>query len=171
MAAQQKRPRVIVEPDQATVSDRRPIVKFVKISNKAYTPTKGSTFAAGHDLYSAYDYVVLPGDRAVVYTDIMVQLPTDCYGRIAPRSGLALKYGLHPLGGVVDCDYRGNVTVILANLSSRVHFIKRGDRIAQIILTKIHNPHFLECESLTQTDRGARGFGSSGMGSKTTGSS
>ena len=138
------------------------LVKFVKLTKNAYTPTKGSRFAAGHDLYAAHDCIIAPGTRGIIPIDISIELPVGSYGRIAPRSGLAINHSLHTLGGVVDSDYRGTITVILMNLGNRLFYVKKGDRIAQIIVEKIYQPHFVQAESLKNTERADKGFGSSG---------
>ena len=137
-----------------------PVMKFSKLTNKAYTPTKGSEDAAGLDLYSAYDYVVKPADKMLVRTDIQVELPEGCYGRIAPRSGLALKHFIDVGAGVIDRDYRGNIGILLFNFGKTKFVIKKGDRVAQIILEKICNPILQEVDKLGSSKRGKQGFGS-----------
>ena len=94
-----------------------------------------------------------------------IAVPHDCYGRIAPRSGLAHKHFIDTLAGVIDADYRGNVGVILANHSKVDFEVKHGDRIAQLILERIYTPEVVECDDLDATDRGAGGFGSTGVSS------
>ncbi|XP_032831833.2 deoxyuridine 5'-triphosphate nucleotidohydrolase, mitochondrial isoform X2 [Petromyzon marinus] len=111
---------------------------------------------------SAYDYEIPPMDRLVVQTDIQIALPAGCYGRIAPRSGLAAKHGIDVGAGVVDEDYRGNVGVVLFNFGKKPFVVKRGDRIAQLICEKIFYPQLEECTSLENTERGSGGFGSTG---------
>ncbi|MBN3277008.1 DUT protein, partial [Polyodon spathula] len=140
------------------------LLKFARLSDHATSPTRGSTKAAGYDLYSAYDYVIPAMDKAIVKTDIQIALPSGYYGRIAPRSGLAAKYFIDVGAGVVDEDYRGNVGVVLFNFSKE---IKKGDRIAQLICEKICYPELQEHEAsciytLDETERGAGGFGSTG---------
>uniref|UniRef100_A0A8C3WJ97 Deoxyuridine 5'-triphosphate nucleotidohydrolase n=1 Tax=Catagonus wagneri TaxID=51154 RepID=A0A8C3WJ97_9CETA len=90
-------------------------LRFVRLSEHATAPTKGSERAAGYDLYSAYDYTVMPMEKAIVKTDIQIALPSGCYGRVAPRSGLAAKHFIDVGAGVIDEDYRGNVGVVLFN--------------------------------------------------------
>ena len=103
----------------------------------AILPARGTPDSAGYDLYSTDGYVVLPGHRVVVSTGISVKLPSGTYGRIAPRSGLAVKHGLDTLAGVIDPDYADEVKVVLVNTDLRVPFvIKPGYRIAQLILEK-----------------------------------
>lgn len=138
------------------------ILKFMKISEHAFAPVKGSVNAAGFDLFSAYNYIVPAHKTVCVKTDIKLELPEGCYGRIAPRSGLALYKNINIGGGVIDQDYRGNICIIIFNLAD-VHFnIERGDKIAQLICEKIEMPILQECNFLLDTERGCDGFGSTG---------
>ncbi|KAF2200403.1 dUTP diphosphatase [Delitschia confertaspora ATCC 74209] len=132
------------------------------LSDKATAPTKGSAFAAGHDLYSARDVVIPARGRARVDTDIAISVPVGTYGRVAPRSGLAAKHGIDTMAGVIDADYRGQVGVILANLSDVDFEVKVGDRIAQLIVEKIVMPEVVVVAELEESVRGAGGFGSTG---------
>ncbi|XP_078474947.1 deoxyuridine 5'-triphosphate nucleotidohydrolase, mitochondrial [Lampetra planeri] len=143
------------------VTDRA-LLRFAKLSANAVAPYKASAKAAGFDLHSAYDYEIPPMDRLVVQTDIQIALPEGCYGRIAPRSGLAAKHGIDVGAGVIDEDYRGNVGVVLFNFGKKPFVVKRGDRIAQLICEKIFYPQLEECTSLENTERGSGGFGSTG---------
>jgi dUTP pyrophosphatase len=132
------------------------------LSENAKAPTKGSKYAAGHDLYSAKDLVIPARGRALVPTDISISVPVGTYGRVAPRSGLAFKHGIDTMAGVIDADYRGAVGVILANLSDADFEVKIGDRIAQLIVEKIAMPEVVVVEKLGESVRGAGGFGSTG---------
>ncbi|CAD6936573.1 unnamed protein product [Tilletia controversa] len=129
----------------------------------AKLPTRGSAAAAGYDLYAAED-VLLPGGngRKVVPTGIKLAVPEGCYGRVAPRSGLASKHGIDVGAGVIDADYRGLLGVLLFNFGDADFQIKAGDRIAQLVLEQIRTPDVAEVENLEETDRGAGGFGSTG---------
>ncbi|XP_053203229.1 deoxyuridine 5'-triphosphate nucleotidohydrolase-like [Panonychus citri] len=141
------------------------VLRFKKMSENAYTPTKGSKLAAGFDLYSAHDLVVGAKGKALVKTDLQIQIPENCYGRIAPRSGLAHKNFIDVGAGVIDADYRGNVGVILFNFGDSDFKISKGDRIAQLICERIEYPELEEIcgdEEIENTDRGAGGFGSTG---------
>ena len=100
-------------------------------------PMKGSIDSAGYDFYSAEETEVLPWKRKVVGTQIAIKVPKGTYGRIAPRSGLAAKHGIDIGAGVIDADYRGEVKVLLINHSDVKFEIKKGDRIAQLVLEKI----------------------------------
>ncbi|KAF8562883.1 hypothetical protein P879_10248 [Paragonimus westermani] len=139
------------------------VLRFKKLSTDATTPTRGSSLAAGYDLYAAHEAVLPPKERGFVKTDIQIALPDGCYGRVAPRSGLALKHGIDVGAGVIDQDYRGNVGVVLFNFGNEEFKINKGDRIAQLICERIFLPELVECESLSITARGANGYGSTGV--------
>jgi dUTP pyrophosphatase len=129
----------------------------------AILPVRSTPGAAGYDLFSTDNYVVLPGRRVVVSTGIAVQLPPGTYGRIAPRSGLAVKHGIDTLAGVVDPDYQGDLKVVLQNLDSSQPFVIRpGYRIAQLILEKCEIVDVVETDGTLETLRGTAGFGSTG---------
>lgn len=134
-----------------------------KLSEFATIPTKGSKLAAGYDLYAAYDAVIKARDKDMVKTDLQVSIPPGCYARVAPRSGLAWKHSIDVGAGVVDEDYRGPVNVILFNFSDTDFEIRRGDRIAQLICEKIEQTEIVEVKDLESTERGANGFGSTGI--------
>ncbi|KII95890.1 hypothetical protein PLICRDRAFT_98880 [Plicaturopsis crispa FD-325 SS-3] len=131
-------------------------------SDKAKLPTRGSPLSAGYDLYSAERKVIPARGKALVDTQISVAVPAGTYGRVAPRSGLASKFMIDTGAGVIDADYRGIVFVLLFNLSDKDFQVEEGDRIAQLILEKIHTPDVLEVDDLDETLRGAGGFGSTG---------
>ncbi|XP_073474770.1 deoxyuridine 5'-triphosphate nucleotidohydrolase, mitochondrial isoform X2 [Aquarana catesbeiana] len=146
------------------VSDRsRPVLRFSKLSENATTPTRGSAQAAGYDLYSAYEYTIPPRDKAIVKTDIQICVPRGCYGRVAPRSGLAAKHFIDVGAGVIDEDYRGNVGVVLFNFANEPFQVNKGDRVAQLICEQILYPELEEVKTLDVTERGAGGFGSTGQ--------
>ena len=144
-------------------------LNVIKINPSAILPVRASTGAAGYDLFSTDSYVVLPGRRVVVSTGITVQLPPGTYGRIAPRSGLAVKHGLDTLAGVIDPDYTGEIKVVLQNLDSMQPFVIRpGYRIAQLILENYTVAEVVEVPTentplVDATNRGAAGFGSTGL--------
>jgi dUTP pyrophosphatase len=153
-------------------------VKFVKLNNLAVTPTRQKTGDAGYDLYATESVRIKPMSRALVSTGLSIEVPQGYYARIAPRSGLAVKNGIDVLAGVVDSSYRGEVKVVLMNLSidlasmmgltpniagSNFDFnIKAGDRIAQLIIEKYHAIDWQQVESLSTTER-TGGFGSTGV--------
>jgi dUTP pyrophosphatase len=139
----------------------RPILKYKKLSDNAFPLVKGSEKAAGFDLTAAYDYVIPSKGKELVKTDLQVEIPEGCYGRVAPRSGLAIKNFIDVGAGVVDSDYRGNVGVVLFNFGEEKFFVHKGDRIAQLICEKIEYAELEEVKNaLSITERGDEGFGS-----------
>ncbi|KOC66474.1 Deoxyuridine 5'-triphosphate nucleotidohydrolase [Habropoda laboriosa] len=138
------------------------LLKFARITDKAFAPTKGSKFAAGFDLRSAYEYVVPACGKELVLTDLQIAVPEGTYGRVAPRSGLAWKNFINIGAGVIDADYRGNVGIVLYNHGNEDFKISAGDRVAQLICEKITYPDLQEVDNLDSTDRGEDGFGSTG---------
>ncbi|KAI3389051.1 hypothetical protein SNEBB_005926 [Seison nebaliae] len=137
------------------------------MTENAFPPERGSDYAAGLDLRAAYsDVIPARGAGKLIKTDLAIELPVGCYGRIAPRSGLAYKNSIDVGGGVIDRDYRGNVGVILYNHHPTQDFkVNRGDRIAQLILERCYeNVQLVESEKpLEKTTRGEKGFGSTGI--------
>ena len=119
---------------------------------------------AGADLRSNEDVEILVGQQVLVKTGVRLGLPDGYVGLVCSRSGLALKSGVFVLNapGVVDSGYRGEVGVILKNAGSSTFFVKKGDRIAQLMIQKFESPKFVEVETLDVTERGEGGFGSTG---------
>jgi dUTP pyrophosphatase len=137
-------------------------LRVKKLVDSAQLPTRSSEAAVGYDLHSVNGYVILPGRRAIVSTGISVQMPPGVYGRIAPRSGLAVKNGIDVGGGVIDPDYTGELKVVLFNHDQNPFVIKPGYRIAQLILERCEVPPVFEVQRVVETQRGQSGFGSSG---------
>ncbi|EXX63489.1 hypothetical protein RirG_152070 [Rhizophagus irregularis DAOM 197198w] len=135
-------------------------LRVKRLSPKAKIPRRSSVKAAGYDLYSASNITIPAKGKALVPTDLAVVVPEGTYGRVAPRSGLALRNSIDCGGGVVDADYRGPVGVILFN-HGEVDY--QGDRVAQLVLERICTPDVVEIEELDETERGNRGFGSTGL--------
>lgn len=118
------------------------------------------------DLRSTKDLVLKPFERALVPTGIAIELPLGYAALVVPRSGLAIKHGITLVNapGLIDSNYRGEIGAIIANMDPREAFeIKRGDRIAQLMIIAVEQPEFEVVETLSETERGARGFGSSGV--------
>ena len=134
---------------------------FQVIIDGGKAPVKGSTEAAGWDLYAAEDVTIPVGKRQLVNSGLRIRVPAGTYGRIAPRSGLALK-GIDVGAGVIDRDYTGVVKILLHNTSDSDFKVTSGDRIAQLLFEKIANPNIKIVEALESTDRGSGGFGSTG---------
>jgi len=133
-----------------------------KLVEDAIIPTRGSTHAVGYDLYSVEDCCVPHNSRHLVGTGISIVLPVNVYGRVAPRSGLAVKHGIQVGAGVIDPDYTGEVKVVLFNQGDKDFEIKKGDRIAQLVLERCETPSVREVQSIEETVRGSGGFGSTG---------
>jgi dUTP pyrophosphatase len=140
------------------------MIKLNKLDPKARVPFRANPTDAGADLYSIEDCMIQPMERKVISTGIRIKIPDGYYGRIAPRSGLAVKQGVDVLAGVVDSGYIGEIKVVLLNTDkSNTFFVKEGDKIAQLIIEDHFNFDFVEVvEDLELTDRGDKGFGSSG---------
>jgi dUTP pyrophosphatase len=141
------------------------MLRVKRLSDKAVLPTRGSELSAGYDLSSAETKVLAAGQRAIIKTDLSIACPPGTYGRVAPRSGLTVKFGIHVGAGVVDADYRGPLGVVLFNLGDKDFEIKEGDRIAQLILEEIKMVPVVDVgeEELDETERGDGGFGSTGV--------
>ena len=131
-------------------------------------PRYQSDYAAGMDLLAAVsgeeDMVIKPGERALVPTGLAIELPSGYEAQIRPRSGLALKEGITVLNspGTIDADYRGEIGVLLINLGQKAFSVRRGARIAQLVVARVERVAFVGTETLTMTVRGPGGFGSTG---------
>jgi dUTP pyrophosphatase len=147
---------LIIEVQSDNIDD----MNIKLLSDKGKMPTKGSVDAAGYDLYTTESYELKIGERKTFKTDISLAIPQGLYGRVAPRSGLAVKKGLDVLAGVIDADYRGEILVALINLGQENVIINSGDKIAQIIFEHYTNHEFNVVDDLNSTDRGDKGFGS-----------
>lgn len=152
--------RIVEDTDSSLAPVSNLLIK--RHSEKARLPTRGSPLSAGYDLYSAERKTIPAHGKALVDTQISVAVPVGTYGRVAPRSGLASKFMIDTGAGVIDADYRGIVFVLLFNLSDKDFQVEEGDRIAQLIVERIHTPEVLEVNDLDETLRGTGGFGSTG---------
>lgn len=137
-----------------------------KLRSCAKLPTFGTQGAAGADLYACLESPVEigPGETKVIYTGLAMEIPVGCAGLIYARSGLACKQDLAPANkvGVIDSDYRGEFMVALHNHGTQVRTVSHGDRIAQLVITPVLIPEYIEVDALSDTTRGAGGFGSTG---------
>lgn len=142
-------------------------IKKVENAHDLPLPKFATTGSAGMDLYANIleDVVLKSGDRKLIQTGICVELPDGFEAQIRPRSGLALKNGISVLNspGTIDSDYRGEIGIILINLSNEDFIIKRGDRIAQMVINKVEMIIFTETDNLSETVRSDGGFGHSGV--------
>ena len=143
------------------------IVKVKKLDDRAILPTYGSAYAAGADLYALVNgetLAIAAGETVLVSTGLSVEIPEGYVGLIYARSGLATKKGLAPANkvGVIDSDYRGEVKVALFNQSGKAQTIAVGERVAQLVIAPYLAVEYQQAEELSDTARGAGGFGSTG---------
>ena len=141
-------------------------VRVKRVLEGAKLPTYGSAWAAGADLYACLEEAVTiqPGETVIIPTGIALEVPQGCAGLINARSSMGAKRGLAPANkvGVIDSDYRGQVMVALHNHSALPQSVEPQERIAQLLITPVYTPGFVETEELSDTQRGAGGFGSTG---------
>ena len=142
-------------------------IHFIKLNEKAQVPVYSTEFAAGADLYACVDgpVTILAGETAFIHTGIAMAIPAGLVGLVYARSGLACTKGLAPANkvGVIDSDYRGEIIVALHNHSTEAVVVESGERVAQIVIAPYIMAEFEEAENLAETDRGAGGFGSTGV--------
>lgn len=144
-----------------------PQVKFIKLNENAIVPTYGTQFAAGADLYAlptGQTVSIEPNQTVLIHTGIAMQIPDGYAGMIFARSGIATKRGLAPANkvGVIDSDYRGEIMVSLYNHSGVAQTVADKERIAQLVITPFLKVEYTETDELSNTVRGAGGFGSTG---------
>ena len=138
---------------------------FKRIHPDATLPAYAHASDAGMDVRSVEDLTIPAGRRALVHTGLVMELPLGYEAQVRPRSGLALKHGITVLNtpGTIDAGYRGEVGVILANFGDADLAVKKGDKIAQIVIAPVTQPEIVEVADVNATDRGAGGFGSTGV--------
>ena len=138
-------------------------IKIKKLNPEAIVPSYAHKGDAGMDLYSVEDLILKPKHRVAVKTGISFEMSKGYVALIWDKSGVALKTGIKTMAGVIDSGYRGEIKVVLNNLSSKNYEIKKGQKIAQVLIQKVENPKIEIIEELNKTSRGAGGFGSSGI--------
>jgi dUTP diphosphatase len=156
------------------VSDTSPIIGVVRLPHGEglALPSYETAGAAGMDLRAAVPedrpLLLVPGKRALVPTGLILELPAGTEAQVRPRSGLALRHGITVLNspGTIDSDYRGEVMVLLANLGDATFEIRRGERIAQLVIQRVEQAALVEVDATASTSRGAGGFGSTGRKSR-----
>jgi dUTP pyrophosphatase len=137
-------------------------MKVCLLTSTAKVPRRAHVSDAGLDLFSDESMVVNPGDRVAVRTGVSLGVPTGYVGLIWEKSGLALKHGLHCMGGVIDSGYTGEIRVILYNSSNSSYTIQQGHKIAQLLLQQVYLDDITVVDTLLESDRGQKGFGSTG---------
>lgn len=140
-------------------------LSFKRVHPDAVLPAYAHPSDAGMDIRSIEELTIPVGKRALVHTGLVVNLPPAYEAQVRPRSGLALKAGVTVLNtpGTIDAGYRGEIGVILINLGESDFAIKKGDRIAQLVIAPVTQPIVVEATEIDETDRGAGGFGSTGV--------
>lgn len=142
------------------------VLKLMRVRENAVLPQQATAGSAGYDLCACIDapQTIEPGARTVFPTGLAAEIPQGTAGFIFTRSGLGIKKGIHVTNGVgvIDSDYRGEICVGLHNLSAEPYTVQPGERIAQMIIMPYFAPAVVEVTSLSETDRGAGGFGSTG---------
>lgn len=155
-----------------TTTGQNPVVSFLKLDERATVPAYQTALAAGLDLaaclprheFDTEACVILPGQILKIPTGLATAIPAGYEGQVRPRSGLSTKHGVTVPNapGTVDADYRGEMFVALMNLSSKPFTIHHGDRIAQLVIAPVAHAQVIEVTELSETERGAGGFGSTG---------
>ncbi|WP_457562764.1 dUTP diphosphatase [Caminibacter pacificus] len=140
------------------------VLKIKKLTQNAKIPAYQTKEAAGFDLHSIKDVVIKPGERKLIGTGLAFEIEFGYEVQIRPRSGLAFKHGITVLNtpGTIDSDYRGEIKVLLINLGDEPFEIKEGERIAQAVVAPVIQAKIEEVDELSDTQRGAGGFGSTG---------
>lgn len=142
-------------------------IKRVRSGSDLLLPRYMTSHSAGMDLYADIEgeYVLRPMERKLVPTGIAIALPDGFEAQIRPRSGLAINYGITLLNspGTIDADYRGEISLIMINLSDKPFTVNRGDRVAQMIINKVYHAAWETVEELEDTKRGSGGFGHTGL--------
>ena len=139
------------------------LIKFQKILEGAIIPHYAHQGDAGMDIFSAEDAVIKSGEIKSVKTRVKMELPEGFVALVWDKSGLALKNGIKTMAGVIDSGYRGEIGIVLANLSGRDYKIEKGQKIAQMLVQKVERAEIEETKNLNETSRGAGGFGSTGL--------
>ena len=140
-------------------------VKVLRTDPAAQLPAYAHPGDAGMDVRSIEEVTLAPGARALIHTGLVLMLPPDAEAQVRPRSGLALKHGVTVLNtpGTIDAGYRGEVGVILINLGAEPFVVEKGMKIAQLVVSRVTQAEVVEVASVDETDRGAGGFGSTGI--------
>ncbi len=138
-------------------------VKIQKLDPSAKLPSYAYDGDAGMDLFSVEDVTIAPGEKAAIRTGLKFAIPRGYAGFVWDKSGLAFKHHLKTMAGVLDCNYRGELLIVLTNLSRESYHVEKGSKIAQLVIKAVEAPEIEEGEINDETNRGQGGFGSSGM--------
>ena len=138
-------------------------LKIQKINNDAVVPNYAKIGDAGMDIYSSVEEKILPGEIKRISAGIKMEIPEGYVGLVWDKSGVAFNNGIKTMGGVIDSGYRGEIMIILTNLSNEPFKIKKGQKIAQMLIQKVESMEIETVNSLSDTDRGDGGFGHTGV--------
>ncbi len=138
-------------------------IKIKKLTPDALPPKYALPGDAGMDIFSNQEVILEPNQRRLVSTGIAMQIPPDYVGLVWDKSGIAAKHGIKTMAGVIDSSYRGEIKILLCNLSNQPYKIEKNNKIAQILIQPIKQKEIIEVENLEETKRGVGGFGSTGL--------
>lgn len=145
------------------VAGKKMELKIKRIDKTLPIPEYLKKTDAAIDLRSSIDCVILPKEHKTISSGIAVEIPKGYFGSVRDRSGLAAKFGIHTMAGVIDSGYRGEIGIVLINLGKEAFKISKADRIAQLIIQPVLQPDIVEVEELSDSDRGTTGFGNTGV--------
>ncbi len=137
-------------------------LKIKKLNPDAILPRFACQYDAGMDLFSVERYEIKSGETAMIKTGLAMEIPVGCVGLFWDKSGIATKMGLKTMAGVIDAGYRGELIVVLINLSKETRVIEKGVKVSQMLIQEVKQPEIEVCEELSGSERGAGGFGSTG---------
>lgn len=141
-------------------------IKVKKLREDALTPNYAHEGDAGLDLYSVEDVILWPNEPVAIPTGISIELPKGYVSLIWDKSGLALKKGITTMAGVIDSNYRGEYKIVLLNTTNQYHYIKKGEKIAQLLIQPVMQAEIEETQELSESTRAKGGFGSTGLTKK-----
>ena len=139
------------------------LIRFQKILAEAIIPHYAHQGDAGMDIFSVEEDIIKAGERKNIRTGIKMELPEGFVGLVWDKSGLALKNGIKTMAGVIDAGYRGEIGIVLVNLSHQDYKIEKGQKIAQMLIQKVERAEIEDTQELSETKRGDGGFGSTGL--------
>lgn len=137
-------------------------IKFKKLRKEAITPKYAHPGDAGLDVFSTEKVTLKPGQQHTFWLGFAFELPKGYVGLVWDKGGIAHKYGIHTIGGVLDSGYRGEVVIIAINLSKKAYTFNKGDKVAQYLIQKVESAKIKEVKKLSETSRGDGRFGSTG---------
>ena len=138
-------------------------IKIKRLHQEATLPKYAKEDDAGMDFYSNETMTLQPGERKLIPTGIAMAIPKGYVGLIWDKSGVATKFGLKTMAGVIDAGYRGEIKILVHNLSNQEYVIEKGNKVAQMLIQPVEQKQLLEVNELDETDRGEGGFGSTGI--------